>query len=181
MTLPAFTYHPDPLDTGSVIPSDAVCRSCERARGYIYAGTPYAEEELENAICPWCIADGSAAGRFDAEFTDAAGIGGYGQWDAVSAAIIEEVSQRTPGFTGWQQEQWWTHCGDAGAFLGVAGRAELEARWPDAIASVRAEAGYEREEEWREYFNALDREGGPTAYIFRCLHCGEYGAYSDVD
>ena len=46
---------------------------------------------------------------------------------------------------------------------------------------MRAESGYDREEQWREYFSALDRESGPTAYIFRCLHCGEYGAYSDVD
>jgi uncharacterized protein CbrC (UPF0167 family) len=179
MTLPTFPYHPDPLDTGSVVPSDVECRVCGRARGYVYAGSPYAEEELEGVVCPWCIADGSAAGSLGAEFVDADGIGGHGRWDAVPETVVEAVSLRTPGFSGWQQEQWWTHCGDAAAYLGPAGRAELEARWPEAIAAVRAEAGYD-DEEWREYFRALDRERGPTAYVFRCRHCGQYGAYSDV-
>ena len=180
MTLPVFRYHPDPIDTGSIVPSDAVCRSCGRPRGYIYPGAPYAEEDLEGAICPWCIADGSAARRFGAEFTDAAGVGGYGRWDAVPPPVAEEVSERTPGFTGWQQEQWWTHCGDAAAFLGLAGRAELESRWPEAIAAVREEAGYHDEQEWQDYFRALERARGPTAYVFRCLHCGQHGAYSDI-
>jgi uncharacterized protein CbrC (UPF0167 family) len=38
----------------------------------------YAIEELEDAFCPWCIADGSAAEQFDAEFVDPEAIGGYG-------------------------------------------------------------------------------------------------------
>ena len=184
MTLPSFRYHPDPLDTGSIVTSDAVCRSCGLARGFIYAGAPYAEEDLEDAICPWCIADGSAARRFEAEFVDTAGIGGYGEWEPVPATVVGEVSQRTPGFTGWQQEQWWTHCGDAAMFLGRAGRAELEGRWPDAIAAVREQAGLDAEDssaEWADYFDALDRDGSPTAYVFRCRHCGRYGAYSDAD
>jgi len=178
MDLPHFTYHPDPLGTGSVVASDASCRVCGRARGYIYAGSPYAEEDLEDAICPWCIADGSAAARFDAEFVDAAGIGDDGSWAPVPAAVVEEVSRRTPGFIGWQQERWWTHCADAAEFLGRAGRHELEVRWPQAIEAIRHEIGYEGEE-WDRYFAALDVEGSPTAYIFRCRHCGALGGYSD--
>ncbi len=176
--LPTFRYHPDPLDTGSIVPSSNACRSCGQARGYIYDGSPYAEEELEAAICPWCIADGTAAQQFDAEFVDAAGIGDYGRWERVRAEVVEEVSRRTPGFSGWQQERWWTHCGDAAQFLGRAGRTELEARWPGAVEAVREEAGYD-DEEWKEYYAALDREHGPTAYVFRCTHCGQLGAYSD--
>ena len=178
--LPAFRYHPDPLDTGSIVPSDATCRSCGQPRGYVYAPPPAAEEDLQSALCPWCIADGSAARQFDAEFTDPASVGGYGQWDEqVSDEIVEEVSRRTPGFSGWQEEKWWTHCGDAAEFLGPAGRQELESRWPQAIEAVRVEAAYD-EEQWQEYFQALDRDHGPTAYVFRCLHCGRFGAYSDI-
>lgn len=178
MDLPRFTYHPDPLATGSIVPSDGACRVCGRARGFIYAGATYAEENLDEAICPWCIADGSAATRFGAEFVDAAGIGDYGSWEAVPPAVVEEVSRRTPGFIGWQQERWWTHCGDAAAYLGRAGRHELEARWPEAIDVIREEIGYEGEE-WEEYLAALDAEGSPTAYVFRCRHCGTLGGYSD--
>ncbi|HEX6533435.1 MAG TPA: CbrC family protein [Gemmatimonadaceae bacterium] len=180
MTLPRFTYHPDPLATGSVVASDAMCTACGRARGYVYAGVPYAREEIEGAICPWCIADGTAASRLGAEFVDAAGIGDYGRWDAVPAEVVEEVSRRTPGFTGWQQERWWTHCGDAAEYLGRAGRRELEETWPEAIEAIRLEIGFEGEE-WRAYLAALDADSSPTAYVFRCRHCGALGGYSDFD
>ncbi|HEX5829769.1 MAG TPA: CbrC family protein, partial [Gemmatimonadaceae bacterium] len=64
--LPSFRYHPDPVAAGSIEPSDAVCRCCGRARGYIYAGPVCAEEEFDDALCPWCITDGQAAARFAA-------------------------------------------------------------------------------------------------------------------
>ena len=177
--LPAFRYHPDPLATGSIIPSPAACRRCGQARGYIYTGPVYAIEELEDAFCPWCIADGSAAGQFDAEFVDPEAIGGYGTWDPVSGEVTEEVSRRTPGFNGWQQERWWTHCGDAAEFLGVAGHSELESRWPAAIPAIRVESELEGAD-WDDYFRSLDRDQGPTAYIFRCRGCGGLGGYSDI-
>ena len=177
--LPAFRYHPDPLATGSIIPSPAACRRCGQARGYIYTGPVYAIEELEDAFCPWCIADGSAAEQFDAEFVDPEAIGGYGTWDQVSGEVTEEVSRRTPGFNGWQQERWWTHCGDAAEFLGVAGHSELESRWPAAIPAIRVESELEGPD-WDDYFKSLDRDRGPTAYIFRCRGCGELGGYSDI-
>lgn len=121
MQLPTFTYHPDPLATGSVKPSNIVCRACGRARGYMYTGPVYAEEELDTTLCPWCIADGTAHDRFKAAFLDQAGVGGYGAWEQVPNDVLAEVTYRTPSFSGWQQEQWWTHCGDAAQFLGVAG------------------------------------------------------------
>jgi uncharacterized protein CbrC (UPF0167 family) len=49
-----------------------------------------------------------------AEFTDV----GVGVPNDVPQAVLEEVSQRTPGFLGWQQERWLYHCSDAAAFLG---------------------------------------------------------------
>jgi hypothetical protein len=58
--LPDFPYHPDPLATGSIEESPADCVSCGRARGFVYTGSVYAVEEAE-PLCPWCIADGSAA------------------------------------------------------------------------------------------------------------------------
>ncbi|HSU15812.1 CbrC family protein [Longimicrobium sp.] len=177
--LPRFPYHPDPLGTGSVAQSAAACRCCGRARGYIYTGPAYARDDLDDALCPWCIADGSASKRFDAEFTDAAGIGGYGRWPTVSPEVIEEVSRRTPGFMGWQQEQWWTCCDDAGEFLGRGGYAELSQRWSGAIPEIRKESGIE-DAGWEPYLRALDRDDAPTAYVFRCRHCGRLGGYSDT-
>jgi uncharacterized protein len=96
----------------------------------------------------------------------------------VPAAVVEEVAYRTPCFSGWQQEPWFTHCGDAAEFLGITGRPELEALGTEAIAAIRHECGYERED-WGSYFQALDRSHGTTAYVFRCRHCGRMGGYSD--
>jgi len=110
-----------------------------------------------------------------------AGIGGYGDWDPVPPEVMEEVAYRTPGFSGWQQEQWWTHCGDAGMFVGRAGREEVEEAGEDAVAAIRASAGIEDDDEWEEYFDALDKDASPTAYLFKCSKCGKYGGYQDSD
>jgi uncharacterized protein CbrC (UPF0167 family) len=179
-SLPTFRYHPDPLGTGSIVASPKACRCCGQRRGYIYVGPVYADEELDEALCPWCIGDGSAAREFDAQFTDPEGVGGYGSWDAVPPEVVDEVARRTPSFTGWQQERWWTHCSDAAAFLGRAGRRELEGTWAEAVPALMADAGLEGEE-WKEYKASLDSEGSPTAYVFRCRHCGRLGGYSDFD
>lgn len=176
--LPDFRLHPDPLATGSIRKSDRECICCERRRGFIYVGPIYAQDELDEAICPWCISDGSAHDKFDASFMDEDGIGGYGAWDKVPDNVISEVAYRTPGFSGWQQEKWWTHCGDAAAFLGAAGYAEISAHGPDAAVSIRQDAGLEGAK-WESHLGLLSKDGSPTAYLFKCTHCGAVGGYQD--
>lgn len=177
MNLPVFKYHPDPIATGSVKRSDAQCECCSQKRGFIYTGPTYCVEELSECICPWCIADGSAHAKFDAEFTDSAGIGGRYHAQQVPPAVVEEVAFRTPGFSGWQQERWLACCGDAAAFVGCAGHAELQSRFPDAIESIRSDS--EMGENWQQFFEALNSEDSPTAYVFQCLHCGRHIGYAD--
>jgi uncharacterized protein CbrC (UPF0167 family) len=179
MSLPVFRYHPDPIATGSVEPSEAACKACGQARGYVYVGPVYGErDDLGEAICPWCIADGSAHEKLDVEFVDPPGVGDYGTWEQVPAEVVEEVAYRTPGFTGWQQERWFTHCGDAAEFLAIAGKAELYRFGDEAVEAIRRECGYTGVA-WDAYFTALNREGGPTAYVFRCRQCRALGGYSD--
>ena len=36
-------------------------------------------------------------------------------------------------------------------------------------------------EQIEEYLGNLDKGGSPTAYLFRCRHCGTDLAYSDSD
>jgi uncharacterized protein CbrC (UPF0167 family) len=173
--LPAFLYHPDPLGTGSVARSDATCRSCGRARGYIYRGPASCTEDLAEALCPWCIADGSAAERFDAEFTDVTEVRGE-----VPREAVARVLRRTPGFSAWQQGQWMFHCCDAAVFLGPVGAVELAA-YSDAMATLRKECddrGWPPKER-EEYLAALSKSGEATAYLFRCRHCDTHIAYSD--
>jgi uncharacterized protein CbrC (UPF0167 family) len=176
--LPSFRYHPDVVASGSVVPSENTCVCCEQARGYIYTGPVYAETDHVDDICPWCIADGSAHDQLDAEFVDQAAVGDFGTWDDVPTSVSEEVAYRTPGFTGWQTERWFTCCGDAAAFIGRAGHKELLTFGQTLIESLREELGWDGEE-WAEYFRALSKDDQPTAYVFRCLHCQKLGGYSD--
>ena len=182
MELPHFKYHPDPLATGSVKSSPNVCRCCGETRGYIYTSTPYAEESLVNCLCPWCIADGAAHEKFGAEFVEYSAIGGHGEWSPVPPSVVEEVAFRTPGFSGWQQEQWWTHCNDAAEFLGPAGYKELAEFGAEALQNARSVFGAEtglQGQELEERFQTFSLRFGPTAYVFRCRHCHQIGCCWD--
>jgi uncharacterized protein CbrC (UPF0167 family) len=177
MSLPLFRYHPDPLGSGSVVASGGSCRCCGQARGYLYAGPVYAEAALDDALCPWCIADGSAHDRFHATFVDEAAFG-----VETPAAAIAEVSQRTPGYSSWQGEEWPACCGDATAFLAPAGATELNGALREFQGSVlnhiiyglRISGGAAT-----RLLGALDRDQGPTAYLFRCLTCGQHHVHVD--
>ena len=116
-SLPKFRYHPDPIATGSVDVRDIECAACGEQRSHAYVGPIYTDIDTTGEICPWCIADGSAAQLLDAEFTDV----GTGVPADISEAILDEVAHRTPGFQSWQQDHWLYHCGDACAYLGPVG------------------------------------------------------------
>ena len=175
--LPSFRYHPDPVATGAFERMPGNCRVCEEARGWLYVLGAYGPESLRDAVCPWCIADGSAAERGGVRFNVLDDVP-----SRVPAVVVEELEARTPGFSGWQQERWLFHCDDGAAFLGAAGWEELEAH-PDAVASVRADvAGWGLEtDDIDALVGSLDVDGSATAYLFRCLHCDTHLAYADVD
>jgi len=166
MSLPTFRYHPDPIATGSVIASDETCVCCEQERGYIYTANTYCEEDLENALCPWCIADGSAAKRFDATFSYDGPLLDAG----VSEEVIEEVTRRTPGFISWQQEEWLCCCDDACEFHGDPTRAHLAALTGAPLDDL-LELGQWTPEEWAEFLTAYEPGGSPAIYHFVCRHC----------
>jgi uncharacterized protein CbrC (UPF0167 family) len=169
MNLPVFRYHPDPLSTGSVVASPAECRCCGQKRGYIYAASVYAEEELEDALCPWCIADGSAHAKFDATFVDTEAFP-----EGVPETVIDEISQRTPGYNAWQSEHWPVCCDDGAAFLGPVGIDEIRARYRDLEGAVLSHIIYEMKISGgaaTRLLASLRRDASPTAYLFRCGKC----------
>lgn len=152
-----------------------------RYRGPIYGRQP-------DSLCLPCIHSGAASSAlsvsgggdedFDilAVFSDALDVP-----DGVPLSVVEEITRRTPGFSGWQQESWLYHCGDGAAFLGPVGYRELEA-YPEALAMLRKDHqryGWEPPET-EQFLRGLDRAGEPTAYLFRCLHCGTGLASWDI-
>jgi uncharacterized protein CbrC (UPF0167 family) len=64
---------------------------------------------------------------------------------------------------------------------GRAGREELERQWPGTIPSIQQECGMADGVDWQGYLHALHKDGSPTAYVFRCLHCGKHLGYSDCN
>ena len=179
--LPVFKYFLDPVADGVVQESPAVCRCCERARGFIYTVTATGgdDEDFVDAFCPWCIASGEAAAKFDVEFVYRDTVGGVPRvWDEVPEPVVTDLVTRTPSFIAWQGEQWFTHCRDAAMYLGRAGYEELVGEWRAAAPVIRAEAGMS-EEEWDDRLQILHRDGDCSAYVFRCLHCGQLGGYFD--
>jgi hypothetical protein len=60
------------------------------------------------------------------------------------------------------------------------GYEQLKALGPAAIKVIRDDSGLHGAE-WKELFVSLDQNDSPTAYLFRCLHCGAYGGYQDSD
>ncbi|MFF1306446.1 CbrC family protein [Streptomyces sp. NPDC058307] len=171
--LPRFPYHPSPVATGSVTTSDAPCVCCGQERGWVYTGPVYAAGAPDSGICPYCIAFGKAAERYDATFTEA--IEGDVPKDVVTAIL-----RRTPGFLAWQSPTWLTHCGDGAEFLGLAGAKELE-RYPAAVDDLRRRCA-----EWtwppdevEDFLGSLDKDDQPTAYLFRCRVCATHLAYAD--
>ena len=171
MALPDFRYHPDPVKSGSVVESDVTCRCCGKTRGYIYTGPVYAEDDLSDAICPWCIADGSAYRKYDANFVDCEAFG-----DDIPDAAMDEIVERTPGFNTFQSEHWPGCCGDAAAFLEPAGIEQLR-RQQDlegyAMTHIVQEMGISGGAATR-LLGSLRRDTGPTAYLFQCLHCRKH-------
>jgi uncharacterized protein CbrC (UPF0167 family) len=179
--LPSFRYHPDPLSTGSFKPdADTPCLSCNRLRGYLYTGSVWTEKNfiLDDHLCPWCIADGSAARRFGATFNYT------GTLDDVSDEAREEIEMRTPGF----------HCLAAGSLArllwrwlplswDLTGAKELREQFADAVGLGQAGSSRGlpscRRRSSKIFWNSLSTEADPTAYIFRCLHCGKYLSYVD--
>jgi uncharacterized protein CbrC (UPF0167 family) len=179
LTLPVFKYHPDPIASGSIKVSDGKCQACNEHRRFIYTGAVCSDRDLDDALCPWCIFDGTAHRVFGAEFVDPKAVGDYGRWDSVPQSVIEEVCFRTPSFSGWQQERWYTHCGDAAEFVGAVGAVELRKLDPSLSKALAQESGFTGEK-LAHYLDSLDKNVGPTAYAFRCRICGVWGGYSDT-
>lgn len=165
-TLPQFRYHPDPLATGAVQASSKKCVCCRSERGYIYTGPVYALENLREMLCPWCIADGSAAARLGASFADAHPLVQAG----VPDGVVEEINLRTPGYISWQQEVWLSHCGDGCEFHGDA--TETDIIEASAETKLQWKTEYELDEsDWQLATDGYQPAGHSAFYKFQCRHC----------
>jgi uncharacterized protein CbrC (UPF0167 family) len=171
--LPQFRYFPDPLGVGAIGPTSASCECCGQARGYTYTRQIYTTDEIET-ICPWCIADGTAAEKFDGVFVDDHPLLQAG----LDMSIVDEVSKRTPGYESWQEPTWRACCNDACEFHGDENR--------DYLLSLDQSELLHLSQQTRFPFDVLvdviqhyQPRSSPAIYRFRCRHCGAIHHHAD--
>ncbi|MDU0372823.1 CbrC family protein [Hymenobacter endophyticus] len=177
---PHFPFNPNAYKLGIIEQQDIVCECCQQPRAYNYTGPIFCVADVEE-LCPWCIADGSAARKWDAEFQDLASVEGHDPNPqgaapaALNPASVEEVLFHSPAYNSWQQGVWLTHCQDMCVFVGYVGgndirplldelRPDLEA-WPNEEFLLRN----------------LSADGSLTGYLFQCRHCNLHRLHIDCD
>lgn len=177
---PSFTYNSVAKEE-CFETSEESCSCCKQKRGYIYNGPIYgAFEDDEPVICAWCITDGSACDKLDVELIS----GDYIVGDDSDVAFNKEFKRCTPSFVAWQQDKWFTHCGDAAEYFGAGGIIEIESlgggQALDYFRNIaKVEYCYETEAEQDEFLHACGKDSDTTAYIFKCKNCGSCGGFID--
>lgn len=175
--VPHFRFHPDPVASGSIVVSEKPCRCCGLERGWIYAGPTYSVNDLDEALCPWCIANGEAHQKYGVTFVATEAF-----HDDVPDEIVDEISQRTPGFASFQQEQWPSCCEEPGAFKCPAGIREIRQHYRTMEGDLMSYIVHELNisgGSTRQLLESLHRDQSPTAYVFQCRKCDRHFGYLD--
>ncbi len=186
--IPKFKYHPDPLGTEMFRQGEIkTCCCCGRQTDIWYDGPFYGDCDVRvpdddewpyermDFVCPDCIADGSAAEKFQCVFQADELVGER----PADPAARDEWLHRTPGYYCWQEPYWYTHCGDYCAFLGSVGWKEIEEMGlADEIADTFDEKINGSFTFAREYTH---RHGHVQCFLFRCRHCGTHFITVDPD
>ena len=173
MNLPTFKYNPDPIKLGVIIEEETICPVCKKERDFVYVGPFYSVEEVEG-ICPWCIADGSAAQKFEGDFQDS-----YSCDEVDKEEYLDELIYRTPGYTSWQQGYWLSHCGDFCSIIGYVGWEEikyLENELESDIKRICDEYNLTNE----DFKNFLVNDGDFQGYLFQCNCCKKHRLHVDA-
>jgi uncharacterized protein len=175
--LPQFNYHLDPVGSEVITASDGACVCCGKSRGAMYVGPAFTtRREVRDNICPWCVADGSAARKFDAYFAGAQALLKAG----IAREIVDEVTKRTPGYFCWQSDQWQAHCNDACVFHGDATVEDVANASRDTIEAWKAEYNM-KDQDWARLSDGYEPKGHSAFYKFLCRHCGAVRFSWDLD
>ena len=170
-TLPEFAYFTRGALEAVVKTSDEVCDCCGRRRGYLYTG-PFYTTAREVDLCPHCIADGSAAAKYQGSFNDiVVTIEGHvinAEAAKAPQSVIDELLHRTPGYESWQGNRWAFHCGDGGIFQGDATDEAIGNTSDDAKAHFDLVNNYTT---FDRLFGGADISRRPSAYHFKCRKC----------
>lgn len=167
--LPKFRYHPNVYDNQIVTFEKGKCQCCEK-EVEVFVNSMYSKENV-NCICMECVANGSAAEKFNGSFIQDA------DKRVSDDEKVEELFKRTPGYVSWQGEHWLTCCDDYCQFIGDVGIKELDeiGITDEVINEYEEKTGLEVN---RDY---LQKAGHEAGYLFKCEHCNKYHIWVDRD
>lgn len=171
---PKFKYHLDPIETGIIKKSNIRCAVCKEKKEYYYDGPFYSEKDAVS-ICPWCIADGSAAKKFEGSFQNIE-LCEYVE----EKEFLNELVYRNPGYNAWQGARWLSHCGDYCVFLGYVGWEEIKNIYGELSEDIE-EIKNMRCLSQIDFEKTLIKGERHQGYLFRCIKCGKHRLYSDFD
>lgn len=178
MELPKFRYSPNAYQLDLFENTEGICSVCNEKRQIKYTCSFYSIEKPEY-ICPWCIANGKAASKYNGDFNDYCGIEGVSPdpndpEPALPKELLLEITTKTPSYFSWQQEVWLTHCNAPCAFLGYADSQSIKPvvdELKDDIENSGIPAEY--------IINGLTKESDLGAYLFQCVNCGQHRLHID--
>lgn len=179
MELPMFRYFPDPVGNRAIVRKDATCPCCGAARDHMYVGPIYCGRTDVQEVCPWCIADGSAAEKWSATFNDLR----LDTPAGVPNEVVREIAERTPGYETWQGNRWLFSPKDAMIFLGeVVGKQLLAEGNAAKIEACLGALGVEPGDvpQSLDILEIVDIGSTPAIYLFQDRESGEFRAYYDM-
>ncbi|WP_425117356.1 CbrC family protein [Anaeromassilibacillus sp. SJQ-1] len=173
--LPAFRYHPDPLDTGAFKQSEegVVCYCCGKTTHIFYTSPFFSVEEIAY-LCPVCIASGEAARKYGGSFQD-----DYSVDDGVDESGRNWMSSSTapPATPAGSRNTGAPTAASYCAFLGYVGARELRAL--GVLEEVLNDPMWDDEQ--KKMIQESVNGGHLQCYLFQCLHCGRHLVWMDFD
>ena len=163
-----FKYNPNYNSIGILVRKKGKCQCCGNEVNE-YIDSMYSSSKIE-CICIGCVSNGNASELFDGTFIQ----------DAEYVEDEEkrnELFKRTPGYISWQGEHWLACCNDYCAYIGTVGTKELEEL--GIVDEVIDE--YEKENNCSDIRKYLTKDGSVCGYLFKCLNCGKYRLWVDMD
>ena len=166
-----FKYHPNIYDDDILIKKEGVCQCCGK-KVDSYIEQIYTASDVD-CICLKCVSDGSAAIKYDGAFI---------AWaeDIPDSEKRDELFMRTPGYLGWQGENWLACCDDYCEYLGRVGIEEIN-NMLDGEEILNEYFSREDSYSKEDVIGYLHKDGDMSGYLFRCLHCRKHHLWVDAN
>jgi len=181
MELPKFKYSPNAYELDLFDKVEGTCSVCEEKRNLKYNSSFYSVDQPDY-ICPWCIANGKAAEKYDGEFNDYCGIEGVSPnpndpKPTIPKGMLTEICTKTPSYSSWQQELWLSHCNEPCAFIGYADNKTIEPILDELKNDIENNIGYDPDLIKKH----LTKDGHLVGYLFKCIKCDKHRLHADCD